>query len=250
MSPGAVALRTEPRAVAVEHTLAFLAPYVTAGARWLEVGCGDGLLAAALGERGVRVTALDVDREAIERARARGVHAVAGDFLAYDDEPFDVVLFARVLHHLESLPGAVERAFALLKPGGLVIGEEFAVERMDEAGARWYFELMALLEAAGLVPPGDPARTASALRDPLGQWRERHLEHAPIHEGAAMDAALAREFAIVHREAPAYLYRYACGRLEASERGVRLARWLFEREQARIGGGSLPAIGRRIVGRR
>jgi len=243
-----VATRAEPRAVAVEHTLPFLAPHLAAGARWLEVGSGDGLLAAALGERGVHVTALAVDPEAIERARARGVNAVAGDFLTYVDEPFDALLFARVLHHLDSLEGAVERALALVRPGGLVIAEEFAVERMDLVGARWYFETMALLEAAELIPPAAPR--ATEIADPLDRWHTRHLEHAPIHEGQAMLAALGHRFEIVDESSTAYLYRYACGRLEASERGVRVARRLFEQESRRIDEGSLPAIGLRIVVRR
>jgi SAM-dependent methyltransferase len=248
VSAGAVATRAEPRAVAVEHTLAFLAPYLAAGARWLEVGSGDGLLAAALGERGVRVTALDRDPEPIEQARARGVNAVAGDFLSYEDEPFDVLLFARVLHHLDSLERAVERAFALVRPGGLVIAEEFAVERMDVGGASWYFETMAQLEAEELIPPAKPR--ATEITDPLERWHGRHLEHAPIHEGQAMLAALGHGFEILDESATAYLYRYPCGRLEASERGVRVSRRLFEQESRGIDEGSLPAIGLRIVGRR
>jgi len=238
----------EPIAIAVEHTLTFLAPYVKPGMRLLEVGCGDGALAARLQSEGVEVTALDRDPDAVERAKARGVAAVTGDFLTYEDEPFDVLLFARVLHHLDSLAGAVTRATALVRPGGHVIAEEFAVERMNGAGARWYFDTMALLEAAELVPAPKPRETEIA--DPLERWHARHLEHAPIHEGAAMDEALARRFEITQRSTAAYLYRYACGRLETSERGMRVARRLFEMERERVSDGSLPAIGLRIVGRK
>ena len=65
-----------------------------------------------------------------------------------------------------------------------------------------------------------------------------------------MLAALGQRFEIVDESATAYLYRYACGRLEACERGVRVSRQLFEQESHRIDEGSLPAIALRIIGRR
>src|SRR5688500_14992246 len=48
-----------------------------AGARLLEVGCGDGRLAAWLAEDGFSVVALDEDESLCATARARGVDARA-----------------------------------------------------------------------------------------------------------------------------------------------------------------------------
>ena len=128
-----------PDVLPIEHTLRFLDRVLPQRSRVLEVGCGRGALAARLQARGLEVTALDVSPEAVAAARALGVHAVAGDFLEFVAEPFDAVLFSRSLHHIASLPRAVDRAHALLGPGGLVIAEEFAVERMDRQTARYSF---------------------------------------------------------------------------------------------------------------
>src|SRR5262245_48993099 len=65
------------------------------GLRGLEVGCGSGVLALRLLRTGVELTAIDVSEEQVAEARARGVPAVVSDFLAFEAEPFDALLFTR-----------------------------------------------------------------------------------------------------------------------------------------------------------
>eukprot|EP01037_Dinobryon_pediforme_P026575 gene26574-29142_t len=45
----------------------------------LDLGCGDGLLSALLMESGARVTGIDIDPDAVARARERGVDAYVLD---------------------------------------------------------------------------------------------------------------------------------------------------------------------------
>lgn len=238
-----------PSEFAVGHTLALVERHLPAGARRvLEVGCGDGALASRLQARGLEVTAIDRSAEAVTRAQAHGVPAIAADFESFQERRFDALIFSRVLHHLDPLGRAVDHAAELVAPGGVVIAEEFAVERMDAETARWFYELTSLLEAAGLLPPDETEEPMSATQ--LERWFGHHVAHGPVHEGDDMLVALGRRFEIAHRSDPPYLYRYPCARLEASDRGLRVAHWIYDLEGLRIGERSLRAIGLRIVGRK
>ena len=84
-----------PAGIALRETLAFLDAHLPEpGSRVLEVGCGDGALAASLGDRGFMVRGIDVDPGMVSRARERGVDAHEADLVSYSDEPFDVLLFS------------------------------------------------------------------------------------------------------------------------------------------------------------
>lgn len=95
--------------------------------RVLDVGCGDGLLAARFAERGAaEVAGMDVDRAVLERARARhgdsGVRWVHADVFTCDERPgsFDAVVSVAALHHMDAERGL--RRFAdLTKVGGVVV---------------------------------------------------------------------------------------------------------------------------------
>jgi SAM-dependent methyltransferase len=216
--------------------------------RLLEVGCGNGVLAARLQQQGLQVTAVDISRDAVREAGMRGVRAVEADFLLYEDVPFDVVLFSRVLHHLDSLRAAVDRAADLLRPGGIVIAEEHAIERMDLETARWFYELVWLLEAAEIVRP--PQLGGWMPERPLDRWYEQHLRHGPVHQGEDMLLALGQRFEVLlHAQVP-YLYRYFWRQIVPTQRGATIAGWAFARETQRVLERSLRPIGLRIVGKK
>lgn len=120
--------------------LAPLAPYLYAGARVLEVGCGNGRLVERLDREGYRLNYLGVDVtpaliEIAEARRARLRHSTAefrgGDITApawvesmRARAPFDVALALAVLHHIPSfeLRRAVLRDLhALLRPEGVLV---------------------------------------------------------------------------------------------------------------------------------
>jgi 2-polyprenyl-3-methyl-5-hydroxy-6-metoxy-1,4-benzoquinol methylase len=93
------------------------------GCRILEVGCGSGMFTELFAESGAEIVALDLSPELLALARSRGlpperVRFVEQRFEELDQEAsFDAVIGSSVLHHLDLVP-ALEKAFALLKPGG------------------------------------------------------------------------------------------------------------------------------------
>ncbi|RIQ37414.1 class I SAM-dependent methyltransferase [Jiangella rhizosphaerae] len=114
----------------------------------LDVGCGDGFLAARLAggfapaDGGAaparRVVALDADAPVLERARARFPDAAVdwrhGDVLTYPFQlgSFDAVVSNATLHHLPDAAAALRRLGALVRPGGVLAVVGFArFERRD-----------------------------------------------------------------------------------------------------------------------
>lgn len=82
--------------------LAKIAEHVPAGARVLDVGCGDGALMAVLqAERGVDARGMEIDPDEVEKAVSRGLSVVQGDadrdLADYPDEAFDVAILSQTL---------------------------------------------------------------------------------------------------------------------------------------------------------
>ena len=87
----------------------------------LDLGCGDGRLTAELdaGE----LTAADVSRVALDRARRRVPHAQIAELepddpLPFDDGAFDLVLCAETIEHVRDVQLLLSEARRVLKPGG------------------------------------------------------------------------------------------------------------------------------------
>ncbi len=81
----------------------------------LEVGCGEGLLAAKILEHfpGVQYRGLDINGEIIEEARGNcpGVNfevANAYDLKSFTHEPYDLVILSEVLEHLDQPEKALQ----------------------------------------------------------------------------------------------------------------------------------------------
>jgi 2-polyprenyl-3-methyl-5-hydroxy-6-metoxy-1,4-benzoquinol methylase len=98
----------------------------------LEVGCGDGFLAARLSQRVPQVVAVDVDQPVLERAKQRFPSAPVawrhGDILAISDElgEFDAVVSNATLHHLPDTGAALACLRRLVRPGGTLALVTFA----------------------------------------------------------------------------------------------------------------------------
>jgi phosphinothricin acetyltransferase len=237
-----------PLDVALGDTLSFLVEALgTRSRRVLEVGCGDGTLAARLSGLGHEMTAIDISPEAVQTARARGVPAIQADFNQYDSGRYEVVLFTRSLHHIHPLPAAVDRAHRLLEPDGLLVADDFAVDQADRATAAFFDDARALLEAAGALALHEEHLTRT---DPLERWREAHARHGPMHSGPSMREAIAARFEILSASAVPYLFRYLVPRMRDSAEGHRLVSALREQEQLRIAQGLIRPVGLRIVARR
>ena len=82
--------------------LAVIAAHVPAGARVLDVGCGDGTLMAALRDgRGVDARGLELDPEEVERCVSKGLSVIQGDanrdLVEYPDGAFDYAILSQTL---------------------------------------------------------------------------------------------------------------------------------------------------------
>ncbi len=226
------------------------------GLRVLEVGCGPGVFAERLLRAGVELTAIDVSEEQVEEARGRGVPAIVSDFLAFDAAPFDAVVFTRSLHHIAPLEAGIAKIRALVRPGGLLVADEFAHEEIDAATAAWFWDLQAVLESCGALAPDTPRRHDGHHRhrgegpppaDPIERWRERHVHEPPLHAAAMMISALGTAFDLRAPERLPYLHRYLSDRLDPGEAGTRLFLRIRELERLRVSQRLLVPIGLRLV---
>jgi hypothetical protein len=219
------------------------------GGPLLEVGAGDGALAAWLTDRGVDVTAIDVNPDAVARAAAAGRTVEEADFLRYQPAdgrpPVRAVAFTLSLHHIGDVEAALAHAASLV-PGGLILLDEFDYERADAAAAAFFFDQRSVLAAAGLdrEPDVDP------VGDPVAAWARRYGEEHRIAPGEQMLAALARHCDDVTVQPGPHLARLLSFHLDP-EAGATpaVSRRLHALEAARIDAGTLPPIGLRTIGR-
>jgi 2-polyprenyl-3-methyl-5-hydroxy-6-metoxy-1,4-benzoquinol methylase len=102
-----------------------------ASKRVLVVGCGFGDDAIRIASLGALVSALDISPDILEIAKARALrarvtvdfHVSAAERTPFPDDYFDIAFFVDVLHHVD-IPEAVEELTRILKPNGLVFGNE------------------------------------------------------------------------------------------------------------------------------
>ena len=219
----------------------------------LEIGAGEGRLAARLLARGYSVKAIDVDEEAIGAAVARGVDAARIDYFDMCGQ-FDVLLFTRSFHHLWPLDRAVAHAQRLLAPGGTIVLDEFAHDTCDLATAAWFYDVQALLEGAGVLSPDQRRRRhyheqqhhgGEEPKTPLERWRQRHEHDPPLHTAGSMLKGLGAAFELTAIERLPYLYRYLAERTDSAT----LFRRVGAIEADRVALGLLVPIGLRIVAR-
>jgi SAM-dependent methyltransferase len=186
--------------------------------RVLEVGCGGGEVAFALAEAGYSVTA--IDPEAPEGPIFRRV--ALEDFES--DGVFDAVVASVSLHHVHDLGAAFDQIAALLRPGGVLVLEEFAKERLRGATAEWYYDERRRRDA---TLPHD-------FETWLHEWDERHR----IHTWGELRRALDGRFEERYFARGPYLYDF------------RLDDALERVERALIEAGAIDATGVRYVGKR
>jgi trans-aconitate methyltransferase len=151
--------------------VALLAP--RAGERVLDLGCGDGPLAAHLVSLGCEVVAVDASPEMVAAACQLGLnaHVVDGQELTYESE-FDAVFSNAALHWMPRHDDVVAGVRRALRPGGRFVAEfggghnvKTIVEALNGQLAQrgiylaglnpWYFPqpeaYRSMLEAAGLA---------------------------------------------------------------------------------------------------
>lgn len=183
-------------------------------ARVLEIGAGSGELAAELREAGHEVCAIDPaaqDGSGVERAP-----------LLEAGGTFDAAVAIVSLHHVEPLAESCAHLATLVRPGGLLVVDEFDVARLDERAARWW---LSQRRALGAAEEHDEASLISFM-----------AHH--VHFLRAVVDALLPSFELGEAVHGPYLHRW---NLEPALRAV---------EEQLIAAGRLPATGARLVGRR
>ena len=135
------------------------------GRRVLEVGCGTGLLAAALAERAAaRVWAVDAEPEMVAIARVRlpqgaGVRVGGAEELPFRDAWFERTVM-RLVIHLVDTGRALPELRRVLAPGGRAVVATFDPSHFD---GFWLNRLFPSLEAIDRERFPDPAELCRGL---------------------------------------------------------------------------------------
>ena len=166
------------------------------GPNVLELGCGEGSLAIELARRGLRVTAVDLSPERIERAAEKARRSPAGErptFLVGDLNTitlpvltYDCIVAHDSLHHILRLDRLCDEVRKSLKPSG-----SFLV--MDFSGMGTTRRLLAALLYA-IVPTYQPYRA---------KWRLRHrLSGFLAGESRKRDGLAEGSTTLLHHDSP------------------------------------------------
>jgi len=108
----------------------------------LDVGCGSGFDLLAMRDRHWRVAGVEMNPQAVERARAQGLDVRQGTLSEanFPAASFDVVTLFHVLEHVTDVLALVREIRRILRPGGVMLAQ---VPNFDGANARlfkaaWY----------------------------------------------------------------------------------------------------------------
>ena len=183
-------------------------------ARVLEIGAGDGELAAALREHRYAVTAID--------PRAEDADGVERTALIDADGRYDAAIAVVSLHHVEPLAASCARLAQVLRPGATLIVDEMDVGAYDERAAAWWLQQR---RALGAHSDHTPEAMVADLR--------HHL-----HPLDRIVATLGGDFDVGPPLRGPYLYRWY------------LNESLRPAEEDLIARGELPAVGARLVAHR
>ena len=143
--------------------------------RVLEVGAGEGELAAALEAAGCVVTAIDPE------PRGGHVHGVALADLEAEPGTFEAAVAIRSLHHVQPLAVSLERLADVLQPGAPLVIDEMDVVAFDRRAADWWLRQQAVRGQVRDVSPQ--------------QLVDEHRAH--LHPLNAIVEALAARFDLV-----------------------------------------------------
>jgi len=179
-------------------------------ARVLEIGAGDGSLAAALRADGYDVLAIDP-------AGGPDILQVPLHELDAPAHFFAAAVAVTSLHHVEPLAESIEHLAALLPTGAPLVVDEFDIGRYDQRAARWW------------LSHTDHDHTADELVADL---------RAHLHTFATIAAALEPWFAVGPPVRGPYLYRW---KIDPALRGE---------EEELIAAGQIPATGARFIATR
>jgi len=226
--------------IGIAHTVAFVRHNLPRRAcRVLEVGCGDGQLAAALQNSRCAVVAIDEDVTAVRMSRRRGVDARRAHWPRFHDGLFDAIVFARSLHECDDLNESVVYAVQQLRPGGRLLVEDFDFAAVSAATVMWLHGVASGLAAARVLPVKHwlvagllGKRAVIGVRPEVSQNLQ---DHDAVRQFLASTGLPLRE------EVTEYLFRYVETEFPGVQERIR------QTEAKLIAAGSIEALGRRFV---
>ncbi|PWG63480.1 bifunctional 2-polyprenyl-6-hydroxyphenol methylase/3-demethylubiquinol 3-O-methyltransferase UbiG [Sediminicurvatus halobius] len=156
-----------------------------AGRRVLDVGCGGGILAEGLADRGAEVTGIDLAERSLEVARLHALETgaavtyrhVAVEALA-EEAPasFDLVTCLELLEHVPDPASVVRACAALVRPGGDVV-----FSTLSRTPKAYLFAIVGAERVLRLLPRGTHRYSAFIRPSELGTWvRASGLELAHL----------------------------------------------------------------------
>lgn len=101
-----------------------------AGKKVLDVGCGGGILAEAMAQRGAQVTGIDMGEANLNTAKLHALESgvkvdyrliAVEDLAAQAPESFDVVTCLEMLEHVPDPQSVIRACASLVKPGGKLV---------------------------------------------------------------------------------------------------------------------------------
>ena len=190
-------------------------------ARVLDVGCGQGELTTALAVAGYDALGIDPLAPAGDHFRRLKLEDVE------ETESFAAIVAGNSLHHVRDLETGLDKIARLLQPGGVLVVDEFAWDRLDKTTLDWLYGQRRALAAAG---HGEAPTSRDDLR------REWEAEHLGLHGFVALREGLDARFDERAFEWKPYLHRTLAG--VATE----------VLEQALIDAGAIQALGLRYAG--
>lgn len=156
-----------------------LAP--VAGQHVLDIGCGGGILAEALTQRGAQVTGIDMAEAPLAVAKLHRLEsgldieytkATAEDFAHTNPEHFDIVTCLEMLEHVPQPNSVVKACARLVKPGGRVF-----FSTINRNPKSYLFAILGAEYVLKLLPTGTHTFRKFIRPSELAGWlRAAHLE--------------------------------------------------------------------------
>ena len=172
----------------VKHRLTryhdFFVDRISSEDRVLDIGCGNGVLAADIARRsGARVVGIDLEKKNIEQARQNiqreQVDLVHGDATRHDfsGSPFDVLVLSNVLEHIEHRPQFLKTLFAQTGAARAlirvpVIERDWTVPMRQELGLEWRLDTTHFTEYTVPQFMEEIGQSGAEVKDMQIRWSE------------------------------------------------------------------------------